>query len=156
MYQTKIIKERNKKIMKFKVETLPDYRIAYMRRVGQYGPTNIEVMEKLKKWANEKNLLESAILLAIPQDNPETTYPDNCRFDACIVISKDYQMDDSIYESELSGGKYLIYKVKHTAEDIQRAYAGIFPSLQSNGYQIDNKPIMERYTGDIINSTFAE
>ncbi|MGM0890810.1 MAG: AraC family transcriptional regulator [Bacillota bacterium] len=142
--------------MKFKVETLPNYRIAYMRRVGPYGPANIEVMEKLKKWANEKNLLKSATLLAIPQDNPETTHPENCRFDACIVISEDYQMDDSMSERELSGGKYLIYEVKHTAEDIQKAYAYIFPSLQVNGYQIENKPIFERYTGDMINNPDCE
>lgn len=147
---------RKKESMKFKVETLPNYRIAYVRRVGPYGPANIEVMEKLKKWAKEKNLLKSAILLAIPQDNPETTLPENCRFDACIVISKDYQMDDSICESELSGGKYLIYEVKHTAEDIQKAYADIFPALQSNGYQIDSKPILERYTGDMINNPYCE
>ncbi|MGE8207641.1 AraC family transcriptional regulator [Heyndrickxia sp. NPDC080065] len=142
--------------MKFKVETLPNYRIAYMRRVGPYGPANIEVMEKLKKWAKEKNLLESAILLAIPQDNPEKTLPENCRYDACIVISKDYQLDDSICETELSSGKYAIFKVKHTAEDIQKAYTDIFPSLQSNGYQIDNKPIMERYTVDMVNNHYCE
>ncbi|MFD2043478.1 GyrI-like domain-containing protein [Ornithinibacillus salinisoli] len=142
--------------MNFKVETIPNYRIAYMRRVGPYGPANIEVMEKLKKWAKEKHLLESATLLAIPQDNPETTLPENCRFDACIVISKDYQMDDSICESELSGGKYLIYEVKHTAEVIQKAYVDIFSSLQSNGYQIDSKPIMERYTGDMIYNPYCE
>ncbi|TWL18340.1 hypothetical protein CHCC16874_0534 [Bacillus licheniformis] len=50
--------------MKFKIETLPNYRIAYMRRVGPYGPANIEVMERLKKWAKKKDLLESAILFA--------------------------------------------------------------------------------------------
>ncbi|MBA4535967.1 GyrI-like domain-containing protein [Bacillus aquiflavi] len=145
--------------MKFKVETLPNYRIAYMRRVGRYGPANIEVMEKLKKWAKEKNLLKSAILLAIPQDNPETTLPKNCRFDACIVISKDHLMDgldDSICEGDLPGGKYLIYEVKHTAQDIQKAYADIFPSLQSNGYKIDHKPIFERYIGDMINNPYCE
>ena len=142
--------------MKFKVETLPNYRIAYMRRVGQYGPANIEVMEQLKKWAKEQNLLESAILFAIPQDNPETTLPDNCRFDACIVIPNDYQVDDSVFEGEISGGKYLIYEVKHTAEDIQKAYSDIFPSLQSNGYQMDNKPIMEKYIGDMISNPYCE
>ncbi|MFC4619565.1 GyrI-like domain-containing protein [Camelliibacillus cellulosilyticus] len=142
--------------MKCKVETLPNYRIAYMRRVGPYGPGNIEVMEKLKKWAKEKKLLGSATILAIPQDNPEITLPENCRFDACIVISKDFQIDDAVCEGELSGGKYLIYEVKHTAEAIQKAYADIFPSLQRNGYQIDHKPILERYTGDIINSPFCE
>jgi DNA gyrase inhibitor GyrI len=156
MCQINTNEERKRESMKFKVETLPNYRIAYIRRVGPYGNGNFEVMGKLKKWAKERNLLKSAILFAIPQDNPETTLPENCRFDACIVISKDYQMDDSIYEGELSGGKYLIYEVKHTAEDIQKAYADIFPSLQSNGYQIDNKPILEKYTGDMINNPYCE
>lgn len=142
--------------MRFKVETLPNYRIAYMRRVGPYGPANIEVMEKVKSWANVKKLLDSAMLLAIPQDNPVTTPPQNCRFDACLVISKDYQIDNSICESELSGGKYLIYEVNHTAEDIQKAYADIFPSLQNNEYQVDNKPIFERYTGNMMNNPNCE
>ena len=95
-------------------------------------------MEKLKKWAKEKKLLE----FAIPQDNPETTHPDHCRFDACIVIPNDYQVDNLVFEGELSGGKYLIYEVKHIAEDIQKAYSDIFQSLQKNGYKVDKKPIM--------------
>lgn len=63
--------------MKFKAEKLPNDRVAYMRRVGQYGLVNTEVMEQLRKIAKEQNLLESAILFAISQDNPETTLPDN-------------------------------------------------------------------------------
>ncbi|MCC3359475.1 AraC family transcriptional regulator [Bacillus sp. REN16] len=142
--------------MKFEVETLPNYRIAYVRRVGPYGPANFEVMEKLKKWAKEKNLLESATLFAIPQDNPETTLPENCRFDASIVLPDDYQVDDSVLEGELSGGKYLVYEVKHTADEIQKAYTEIFQSLQRNGYEMDNKPIMEKYIGDMINTPYCE
>lgn len=140
--------------MKFEVETLPNYRLAYVRRVGPYGSANIEVMQKLKKWAKEKEL--SGTILAIQQDNPTTTLPENCRFDACLVISEDYQVDDSICEGELAAGEYLVYKVKHTAEDIQIAYASIFPSLQGNGYQIDNKPILERYTEDMVNNHYCE
>ncbi|MGE7766583.1 AraC family transcriptional regulator [Peribacillus sp. NPDC096540] len=142
--------------MNINVEILPNYRIAYVRQVGPYSPNNGQAMEKLKKWAEENNLLESAIILGIPQDNPETTLPENCRYDACIVISKDYQIDDSICESELSGGEYFIRKVKHTAEDIQKAWAEIFSSFQNSGYQIDNKPILERYTGDMINNEYCE
>ncbi|MGG0185513.1 AraC family transcriptional regulator [Bacillus rhizoplanae] len=142
--------------MNIKVETLPKYRIAYVRQVGPYGPANIQAIEKLKKWAEEKNLVKSAIILGIPQDNPETTLPENCRYDACIVISKDYEIDDSICESELSGGKYVIFKIKHTAEDIQKAWAEIFPALHNSGYQIDNKPILERYTSDMINNDYCE
>ncbi|MDV2888408.1 GyrI-like domain-containing protein, partial [Alkalihalophilus pseudofirmus] len=79
-------------------ETLPNYRIAYVRQVGPYGPANRLAMEKVKKWAAEKKLTKSAIIFGIPQDNPETTNPENCRYDACVVIAKDYQIDDSICE----------------------------------------------------------
>lgn len=144
-------------MMKFRVETLPNYRIAYVRKVGPYGSGNMEVWEKLKQWANDKQLLNSTtILLAVQHDNPETTLPKDCRFDACIVISKDYQIDDSITESELSGGRYVVYEVKHTTEDIQYAYAAIFPSIQNNGYQIANKPIFERYIGDMNQNQYCE
>ncbi|KOS68769.1 DNA gyrase inhibitor [Lysinibacillus contaminans] len=143
--------------MNIKVETLPKYRIAYMRQVGPYGPANKHVMGKLKNWALEKNLFtESGIILGIPQDHPETTLPENCRYDACIVISNDYPLDDSICESELSGGEYVICKVKHTAEDIQKAWPEIFSTLQKKGYQIDNKPIFERYTVEMINNHYCE
>lgn len=143
--------------MNIQVETLPNYRIAYVRQNGPYGPGNTQAMEKLKEWARGKNLLtESAIMLGVPQDNPETTLPEKCRYDACIVISKGYQVENSIRESELSGGKYVICKIKHTAEDIQKAWNEIFPYLQNSGYQIDNKPILERYTGEMINNDFCE
>ncbi|WP_089739063.1 AraC family transcriptional regulator [Gracilibacillus ureilyticus] len=143
--------------MKWKVETLPDYRIAYMRRIGPYGPANTQVMEKLKKWAREENLLHhSTVLLAIPQDNPGITPPESCRFDACIVIPPDIQLDGSISVAEQPGGNYIINEVNHTAEHIQQAYSEIPLSLQSNGYQMDNKPIVERYIGDMNENPFCE
>ncbi|WP_394184675.1 AraC family transcriptional regulator [Metabacillus halosaccharovorans] len=142
--------------MKCKTETIPNYRVAYVRRVGPYGPENIKVMEKLKRWAGENELLESAILFGIPQDNPETTQPENCRFDACIVISENYEIDETISENEISGGKYLVYQVNHTAVAIQKAYENIFLAIQNNEFEIDNKPIMERYTGDINTNPYCE
>ena len=143
--------------MNIEFETLPKYRIAYVRQVGPYGPDNKQVMEKLKQWAGEKNLLtESAIIFGIPQDHPEMTLPENCRYDACIAVSNDYLIDDSIFEGELAGGKYAIYKVRHTAEDIQKAWAEIITMIQHVGYQIDNKPIIERYTIDMIKNHYCE
>ncbi|MCV9885568.1 AraC family transcriptional regulator [Metabacillus halosaccharovorans] len=142
--------------MKCKTETIPNHRVAYVRRVGPYGPENIKVMEKLKRWAGEKDLLKSAILFGIPQDNPETTQPENCRFDACIVISENYEIDETISENEISGGKYLVYEVNHTAIAIQKAYENIFLAIQNNEFEIDNKTIMERYTGDINANPYCE
>ncbi|OZB96157.1 GyrI-like domain-containing protein [Paenibacillus sp. XY044] len=146
--------------MAIKVEMMPNTRIAFVRQVGPYGPMNIQAMEALKKWAKAKNLLDgSSILLGIAQDNPETTHPENCRYDAGIVISDDYRIDptdNDIFETELAGGHYVTYEVKHTAEDIQKAWADIFPALYYSGYQMDNKPIFERYIGDMLYNNYCE
>ncbi|WP_368659328.1 GyrI-like domain-containing protein [Metabacillus halosaccharovorans] len=142
--------------MKCKTETIPNYRVAYVRRVGPYGPENIKVIEKLKRWAREKDLLKSAILFGIPQDNPETTQPETCRFDACIVISENYEIDETMSENEITGGKYLVYEVNHTAVDIQKAYKNIFLAIQNNEFEMDNKPIIERYTGDLITNPYCD
>lgn len=144
--------------MNKRFEMLPNYRIAYMRHIGPYGPANAQIMEKLKRWAQEKGLLtESAILFGIPQDNPRTTLPEKCRYDACIVISEEFLMDDDgIYESKLLGGEYVLFKIKHTAEDIQKAWAEIFPALHSLGMIIDDKPIIEVYTGNMLLNDFCE
>ena len=140
-----------------KIDTVPKYRIVYVRQVGPYGLANKQAMEKLKEWALEKNLLtESAIIFGIPQDHPETTLPENCRYDACIVISNDYRVDGSVCQGELSGGEYVIFKVKHTTEAIEKACTEIFPMIQNSCYQIDNKPIIERYTGEMIKNHYCE
>lgn len=140
-----------------KIETLPKHRIAYVRQVGPYGLTNVQVMGKLKDWAAAKNLIsQTSIILGISHDNPETTLPENCRYDAAIVISDDYQIDEFVSESQLFGGKYAIYKVKHTAEDIQQAWSQIFPELSNHGYQIDDRPIFERYIGEMISNHYCE
>ncbi len=142
--------------MDIRVETLPNYRIAYVRQIGPYGPANVQVMQELKSWAIEKKILtESAILFGIPHDNPQTTLPEKCRYDACIVIAKDDpKIDDLVNESELFGGEYVIFKIKHTAEDVQRAWTEIFPAIHNMGFHLDDKPILEKYSGN--NNDFCE
>lgn len=145
--------------MNSKLEIIPSYQVAYIRQVGPYGPANGQAMEKLKQWAREKNLLtESAVILGIPQDNPEITPLENCRYDACIVLSKDYLVDtdDSINAGELPSGKYMVFEVKHTAADVQQAWKDIFVALQNQGYQMDSRPTLERYTGKAIVNHLCE
>lgn len=142
--------------MKCRIETVPDYRIAYLRRVGPYGPANLEVMEKLKRWAEANRLLDSAVLFAVAQDNPDTTPPEKCRYDACLVIPDDYPPDDSVCEGKLPGGKYLMFEVLHTPDAIQSAYREMFQVLHSKGYAMDHRPIVERYTCDLLARSLCE
>jgi DNA gyrase inhibitor len=136
--------------MEYKTEALPEYRIAYVRQTGPYGPANQGAMEELKLWAKEKKLLnESAIILGISQDNPQTTAPECCRYDACIVIPEDYKVND-LEEGEFPGGEYAVFTVQHTAEDIQKLWAEIIPTLHSHGFQLENRPAFERYTSEML------
>ena len=112
-----------RKMMNIKIEMLPKYRIAYMRQIGPYGSDNIQLMQQLKKWAITRNLLtESSIILGIAHDTPDVTLPEKCRYDACIVLTDDYELENSISESELPGGKYALLSVDHTVEAIEKAW----------------------------------
>ncbi len=146
--------------MIFKIEEMPSYRIAYMRQLGPYGINNLQLMENLKNWATSKYLLNvQSIILAIAHDNPETTKPENCRYDACIVISDGYQIDqcESINQGKISGGKYAVFQVIHTAEELQMAWSGIFSELREHGYHVDDsKPIFERYVFEMVNKHYCE
>lgn len=142
--------------MEYFVKTLPTYRIAFIRKVGPYGPDNYRVMERMKDWAKQKDLYGTGTIFAIPQDNPTITPPENCRFDACIVIADDVQVDPPVQLGEISGGEYLVFRVEHSVEAIQYAYPKIMRIFQENGYIKDNKPIIEKYTGDLDSDASCE
>ncbi|MFC4403796.1 AraC family transcriptional regulator [Gracilibacillus xinjiangensis] len=142
--------------MEMKIETIPTSRIAYVRQVGPYGPSNKQTMEKLKNWAKENNLLGTTTIFGIAQDNPETTPPEKCRYDACVVISEEQTIDQSLSEGVLDGGTYLVCKIEHTAAAVQQAWGDIIPFAKKNGYQIEQKPILERYTVEMIRNEYCE
>ncbi|WP_248061711.1 AraC family transcriptional regulator [Paenibacillus silvae] len=123
--------------------------IAYVRQVGPYGPSNREAMEKLKQWADRNQLLDAqATLLGIPQDDPSSTPPQHCRYDACIVLDHDYHFKNenapAIHIGTFAGGRYLICIVPHTAEGIRDAWNEIILHVHAKEIQMDRKPMIER------------
>jgi len=120
---------------------------------------NVEVMEKLKTWAKSKGLLNGqSIILGIAQDNPKIVEPENCRYDTCLVISDDYCVsDDYISEGSILGGKYAVFNIKHTAEEVQKAWLTIFQELFKDGYEMDEtRPILERYKAEMVKNHYCE
>jgi DNA gyrase inhibitor GyrI len=145
--------------MNSKIEKVPPYKTAYMRKIGAYGSGNVELMEQLKSWAQNNNLLsEGAIILGIAQDNPNTTNAELCRYDVCLVISNNYRIvHDEIKQGHITGGKYIVFTVTHTAEAVQQAWASIFPELIKQDYILDDtRPIIERYQTHMIKNHVCE
>jgi DNA gyrase inhibitor GyrI len=140
-----------------KIENFPNYRLAYIRSTGEYGVKNKETMEKLKNWAKEKSLFnKDAIIFGIAQDNPKIIPSENCRYDACITISDKIKIDSNVEECEYIGGKYAIFKIIHTSEEIQKAYLKIFSTIEKKGIKVDNKPIIEKYTLEMVEKNLCE
>ncbi|MDR6879976.1 hypothetical protein [Bacillus sp. 3255] len=42
------------------------------------------------------------------------------------------------------------------SEHIQQAWSELFPALRSSSYQLDNKPILERYTYGMLDNDYCE
>ena len=145
--------------MNIRIEMIPAYRFAYMRKTGPYGSENMQVMEDLKSWAREKNLLnERSIILGIAQDNPQFTDHKDCRYDTCLVVSDEYKVDNSnINFGKIIGGKYCVFTISHTVDEVQKAWIEIFPELSKMNYKIDySRPILESYEMQMINKHLCE
>ncbi|WP_331772814.1 GyrI-like domain-containing protein (plasmid) [Embleya sp. NBC_00888] len=143
----------------FTMEEIPTLRIAYMRRVGPYGPENGIRMEELKKWAAANGLLGAAtVVLGIPQDDPATTPPHDCRYDTCLVVPSDTTcLPAEIDETRLTGGLYAVLVVAHTTEGMSRAWAGLFHALADEGLTLDTaRPILERYRPPMLTDHLCE
>jgi len=134
------------------METIAACRIAYVRKMGTYGPDNGEAMETLKRWAaKEGRMTEEAVFLGIPQDDPRTTAPEACRYDACLIIGD----EEALAENEVTigtwgGGRYAVFQLEHTAEAMEHAWASIPARLAAEGYAINDRPIIERYRGRLL------
>lgn len=145
--------------MTYQIEEMSKSRIAYMRRVGSYGAGNYALMKKFKEWAKANGLFTaSAVILGISQDNPATTPPESCRYDVAIVVSEQFiTTDTDVNVAELSGGRYAVFTIDHTAEAIQKAWGEIFVQLSAQGQQPDaSRPILERYIPAVIDKHLCE
>jgi DNA gyrase inhibitor GyrI len=150
---------KGSEILNLEIENIPYCRIAYIRQIGPYGQNNVQVMEKLKKWARTNDLFnEEAVILGIAYDNPELVEAENCRYDTCLVISNDYCInDDYINEGSIPGGKYAVFKIEHTAEAVQKAWLAIFSELFKLNYQLDEtRSILERYRKKLVKEHYCE
>lgn len=158
LYSWKLFVYREGDKMTFSIENMPQNKIAYIRRIGPYGIDNKETMEKLKSWARNNNLLNGdSIILGIAWDNPEIMAPENCRYDTCLIISKNCESNDYINYGNIVGGKYAVFKIEHTAEAVKEAWMNIFSELSRQNHFFDEtRPIIERYTIKMVNDHFCE
>lgn len=137
-----------------KFEEFKSIRIAYMRRIGEYGVGNKELMERLKSHLRERNLLTpDSILLGIALDDPGSVDKDSLRYDVGMVVEEDGSIDLDI--REIPDGLYAVFEIAHTAGSVSEFWSNL-PSL-CGGLSVDSsRPIIERYDARKVASHLCE
>jgi DNA gyrase inhibitor GyrI len=108
-------------------------------------------MADIKEWASRRGLLvDGSILCGIPRDDPSTVPPDQCRYDAAIVVKDDLELDGAVDSGHLRGGRYAVFDVPHTAEGVDAAWSSVFEEIGSRGLAVDDDPIFEMYTSELL------
>ena len=135
-------------------ETLPPQTVLYFRRTGSYGPENLPLMQRMKTWLMQNDLMHGdTVILAIALDNPQTTAPEHCRYDVCAVTDAVPTSASAHAPAQrmLSGGDYLTYVIDHTPAALQAAWDDCLPETIRLGYQPDStRPMLERYPAPLI------
>ena len=71
--------------MKVDVKQLPEYRVAYVRQIGPYGPALAQAWERIMAWAGKNGLPgPDTAALGVSWDNPLLDRL-SARYDACVV-----------------------------------------------------------------------
>jgi AraC family transcriptional regulator len=94
--------------MDIRIRTLDQLRVAFVRHVGPYQEC-APAWQTLAAWAGPRGLHnDSAICLGVGHDDPAVTEPSRIRYDACIVIADDMQVDGGIGVQVLPGGEHAV------------------------------------------------
>ena len=133
-------------IMKAEVKELPEYNVAYVRKLGPYGKETCEqAFMELAQWAGPKGFMASGVILGVYWDNPDITEPEKCRVDACVSVPQNAVPEGQIAMQTINGGAYGVCHFEIQSDSFQQAWDEAFTWLVESGYECGDKPCYERY-----------
>jgi AraC family transcriptional regulator len=121
-------------------------RLLAMRHVGPYGEgVGRFWRETFRPWVEARGLTGRA-MVGIGRDDPATTAPQACRYDAAVAVDADMPVppaDDAsgVFEFTLPGGLHLVQRFVVDASTIGAAWATMFShTLPASGLAIAGSP----------------
>lgn len=143
--------------MNVDMKQLPEYRVAYVRQIGPYGPALAQAWERIMAWAGKNGLLgPDTAALGVSWDNPSLTPPERCRYDACVVLPQGFAADEQALAQEgiclqsLPAGLYACYRRPIRMDEYTAAWnelIGVW--LPRSGYEVTG-PGFEYYHPPLV------
>jgi AraC family transcriptional regulator len=135
--------------MDIQVMELPAVRLACLRYKGPFGPAIGEFWKEVFTPWQKAFGLHPRTTYGLAQDDPDSTPPDQCRYDACVEVKDDYQIAEPAREAKLPLGRYAVTRFKGNASQISAAWRDFFQQAQAQGMQNEG-PCFERYEPDYL------
>jgi AraC family transcriptional regulator len=135
------------------VESLPSYRIAYLRNVGPYGAGGgiPDLWQRLLRWGTAHDLWTAdRLCLGIAYDDPSVTEPAKCRYDAAIVVPDGFAADGQVNLATTPAGKYARIHFAGTVHEIAKPWHDLYGWLPGSGFQPEDRPGFEVYRGEAV------
>ena len=146
---TNLITNERSETMNAKIREMPEYHVAYVRKMGPYGKeTCEEAFGELMQWAGPRGLVGSGAMLGVYWDNPEVTKPETCRTDACLGVPEGTRTEGQVGLQTVAGGPHAVCHFETGEDGFQRAWEEAFAWLVRNGYECDDRPCYELYHND--------
>ena len=133
--------------MEARITALEPARVAFVRHMGSYaevGPT----WERLLAWAGRAGLLgPDTRTFALCHDDPDTTPPEELRYDGCVIVGPDVQGGDGVAVQEVAGGRYAVATHRGSYAKLAGTYGGLIEAwIPAKGLEVaEERPCVEIY-----------
>lgn len=126
---------------------LDETTVIFVQRIGNYHKAAEKAWETICKYAGPKGLINQGTqFFGVGYDDPSVTEPEKCRYEACITVNQPVQAEGEIGVKQLRKGKYAVFTLKGSYDQLKSAYDYIFgPWMAENEVEFDKSPGMEKY-----------
>lgn len=135
--------------MDVEIRRLDPMHVAYVRHVGPYAACG-GAWSKLCGWAGPRGLLgPQTRCLGISYDDPDTTPPDQIRYDACVTVDPKCQGEGDVGVQDIPGGEYAVAIHRGSYANLNRTWKQLFGEwLPASGRELGDTPSFEIYCND--------
>jgi AraC family transcriptional regulator len=106
-------------------------RVAFLRYTGPLGePLGRFWRSTVTPWLAEHGMVDCP-RYGVTLDNPMTTPPDQCRYDACVELPADMTLPDA-GQTTIAGGRHAVTNFKGTGAEIGAAWGAFVGAVLGN------------------------
>lgn len=135
--------------MKVRVVDIEPVRVAFLRHTGPFGAALGEFWRDVVAPWMQENGLTGRVTYGVAMDDPGTTPPEKCRYDACVEIGHDDPAPPPAALATIPGGRYAVVDYYGPSAGIGDAWHDFYAqALQAAGLKDRPGPCFERYAVD--------